>query len=538
MDPRIDQAGPAPSEVRDHHGGERPADRAGKPAEQGQGRDGAPRALAIEPAESREGGVVEARAHAGAEDQPGREIDRQCRGEREADQAERQQQRTRRQDRTSAAVLDAVADARRHEAARKQAEGQSPDNPAERPAGIAGDRLRQNRQEIVGRAPGEDLRHPEGRDDDRKAGCFCRRRKSSRGGAAHAATPQPHPDLPSSFATTSATQQASTSAGAGPPQQPARSSTAWVDGDSLRRADAGFGKHQPQIIGCRHIARDCRGDGANLLIAGEEQEGRRAPIALDAHRIEAGLGMGELAVAVRRHGAAGMLVRIDQGTQRLGAFEPGIEIETQLARQRQIGALAGGGDDPIDRADPMPAAGRLAFDDDLPVLLMERDDGEAGHERDAAALCELADFRPQLAARRQLIGVATAIDPHQIGAPGRPNERGLRLGIRELRQLQKRIAGGMSGADDQRRHPGIDMPGAAEDVGDAIGDPAGERGFALGRQTAASERIRRRPGAGGIDDGARQIAANAAIRRDRQKERAASPARGSRPCPSQGGRWR
>ena len=156
--------------------------------------------------------------------------------------------------------------------------------------------------------------------------------KASRGGAAHAATPHPQPDLPSSFATASATQQASTLAGAGPPQQPAAASSAMTGRVGQTPVS---GKHQPHIVGRRHIARDCRGDRADLLIAGEEQEGRRAAIALDADRIEAGLGMGELAVAVRRHRAAGMLIRIDQGTERLGAFEPGIEIETQLARQRQ-----------------------------------------------------------------------------------------------------------------------------------------------------------------------------------------------------------
>ena len=40
------------------------------------------------------------------------EIDRQGRRQRKADQAEGQQQRARRKDRTPAAVLDAVADAR------------------------------------------------------------------------------------------------------------------------------------------------------------------------------------------------------------------------------------------------------------------------------------------------------------------------------------------------------------------------------------------------------------------------------------------
>jgi hypothetical protein len=82
MDPRIDQTSPAPSEVRDHHGRERPAYGAGKSAEQGQRRDGPARALAVEPAQGGEGGVVKTGAHADAEHQPGYEIDRQRRGAR------------------------------------------------------------------------------------------------------------------------------------------------------------------------------------------------------------------------------------------------------------------------------------------------------------------------------------------------------------------------------------------------------------------------------------------------------------------------
>ena len=164
----------------------------------------------------------------------------------------------------------------------------------------------------------------------------------------------------------SATQQASTLAGAGPPQQPGRRIR---DGNWTRRADAGFRKHEPHIVGRRQVARDCRGDRADLLIAGEQQEGRRAAIALDADRIEAGLRMRELAMAVRRHRAAGMHVRIDQRTERLGAFEPGIEIETQLARQRQIGPLSGGGDDPIDRADPMPCRRAVSPSTMMPPVL-------------------------------------------------------------------------------------------------------------------------------------------------------------------------
>ena len=90
-----------------------------------------------------------------------------------------------------------------------------------------------------------------------------------------------------------------------------------------------------------------------MLIAGEQQERRRAAVALDADGVEAGFRMRQLAMPVRRHRAAGMHIRIDQGAERLGAFKPRVEIETQLARQRQVGTLSGGGDDPIDRPDPI-----------------------------------------------------------------------------------------------------------------------------------------------------------------------------------------
>ena len=51
-----------------------------------------------------------------------------------------------------------------------------------------------------------------------------------------------------------------------------------------------------------------------------------------------------------------------------------------------------------------------------------------------------------------------------------------------------------------------------------IGDPIGELGFAHGRQAARPERIRRGPGARGVDDRARQITANAVLRGHGQHE--------------------
>ena len=70
---------------------------------------------------------------------------------------------------------------------------------------------------------------------------------------------------------------------AGPPQHPLR----------LRRAgaDAGLRQHQLHVVGGLDVAGDGRGDRARLLVAGQQQEGRRAAIALDADRVEARLRM-------------------------------------------------------------------------------------------------------------------------------------------------------------------------------------------------------------------------------------------------------
>jgi hypothetical protein len=80
--------------------------------------------------------------------------------------------------------------------------------------GNGGDGAGQNGRKIVGGAPGEDLRHAEGGDDRAPA--------PRRAGRVYhqAAVRQPQPVRPSSLATASATQQASTLSGSGPPQRP------------------------------------------------------------------------------------------------------------------------------------------------------------------------------------------------------------------------------------------------------------------------------------------------------------------------------
>src|SRR5918999_6205751 len=159
------------------------------------------------------------------------------------------------------------------------------------------------------------------------------------------------------------------------------------------RADAGLGQHEPHVIGRRKIAGDRCCDRADLLVAGEQQKGRRSAIALDADGVEAALWMPELSMPVRGHRPAGMNVRVDQGAERLGTLEPRIKIETKLACQRHVRTLSGGGDDPIHRPDLAQTIGRLAFDDDPIIYAAQGHDGEACDERRSAALHEFPRVR-------------------------------------------------------------------------------------------------------------------------------------------------
>ena len=84
-------------------------------------------------------------------------------------------------------------------------------------------------------------------------------------------------------------------------------------------AHPGRGQHQLDVRGRCGVAGEPRGHRADLLVAGGEQEGRRAPVRLHADDEEALLGVGELAEAVRLDGAAGVHVRVDERREALRA---------------------------------------------------------------------------------------------------------------------------------------------------------------------------------------------------------------------------
>ena len=179
------------------------------------------------------------------------------------------------------------------------------------------------------------------------------------------AGPHPQPDLPSALASASATQQASTCCRGGTAAA-SRRCRRTID-RKVGRAHARLRQDEVDVVRCGDVAGDGRHDRADLLVAGQHQEGRRPPVALDADGVEARLGMGELAVAVRRHRSAGVQVRVDQRPERLRALQPRVEVEPQLAGQVQVRALSGRDDDPVDGADLADAVCRLALDHDLPA---------------------------------------------------------------------------------------------------------------------------------------------------------------------------
>jgi non-specific serine/threonine protein kinase len=87
-----------------------------------------------------------------------------------------------------------------------------------------------------------------------------------------------------------------------------------------------------------------------LLVASEQQERRRAAVALHADGVEAVLRVAQLLGAVGRHRPTRMHVGIDQRCQRLRRLDGRIQVQSQLARQAQVGAEASRADDFIERA--------------------------------------------------------------------------------------------------------------------------------------------------------------------------------------------
>ena len=66
-----------------------------------------------------------------------------------------------------------------------------------------------------------------------------------------------------------------------------------------------------------------------------------------------------------RHGAAGVVLRVDERGQRAGGLDAGVEVQAQLAQRVQVGPEAGGARDGVDGRARAAPAGVSSVEGDL-----------------------------------------------------------------------------------------------------------------------------------------------------------------------------
>ena len=167
------KAGVAPADRLQPPRGQRPSHRRGEACDQGDAGDRAPRRVAIDAAERAEGGVVEARAHADAEQEPGGEQHRYRIGEAEQRQPRGQHEVGKRQHGPAADQIDLPADARPEHGRDDQRRREGGKDPVRGDAEIARDRIGEDRRQVIARSPGQRLRGAERHNDGKLAAVHC-----------------------------------------------------------------------------------------------------------------------------------------------------------------------------------------------------------------------------------------------------------------------------------------------------------------------------------------------------------------------------
>lgn len=144
-------------------------------------------------------------------------------------------------------------------------------------------------------------------------------------------------------------------------------------------------------------------DGADLLVAGGEQEGRGPAVGLHAHDVEVLLRVGQQPGAVRLNGAAGVEFGVDQRTELTRGFDSRVQFQPEFPEDVQIGAEAGGRNHDVG----LEGAAIRGGQGDGAVGRGEGGDPEPGVKFDGAGLDEAAEPAAELAAGGEPIGVAS-----------------------------------------------------------------------------------------------------------------------------------
>lgn len=156
-DRRENQVGGAPVRLLIHCGGQRGEDGAGQARGEGQDHQGADGAVAVPAGQRGERRWVEHRAHRGAGQQPPGVEHRQRGGERDQDQRGDGEDRAGGHDRARSDPVEDAPDRDTRERGGELTERERRGDRRGRPAGLGGDRDRQDRERVVQDAPAGDL---------------------------------------------------------------------------------------------------------------------------------------------------------------------------------------------------------------------------------------------------------------------------------------------------------------------------------------------------------------------------------------------
>ena len=162
---RPGKAGLAPADGLQAKRRQRPADRRSKTRNERDAGDRAARGLAIDAPERAEGGIIEAIAHADAEQEPGQHQHPDRLREAEQHEPARKHQIGDRQHRPAADAVDLAADARPEQAGDHQRRRIGAENPVRGDAEIVRDRIGDQRRQIDAGGPGQRLGGAECQDD-------------------------------------------------------------------------------------------------------------------------------------------------------------------------------------------------------------------------------------------------------------------------------------------------------------------------------------------------------------------------------------
>ena len=248
-------------------------------------------------------------------------------------------------------------------------------------------------------------------------------------------------------------------------------------------------------------------DRADLLVAGGQQEGGGAAVALHPHDHIARFWVGELGDAVGGHGAAGVHVGVDDRAEGGRALQGRLQRQAQLGGDGVVGPEPGGRDhriglhDQVLGLDDLVALDVVAGQPDPVTGQRDGADAKAADQLDAAVLDQGGQVGGEPAPGREFVGLGAALADQWPGGgrADRPHDLGARRLLLELGQGEQAGRSRMAGPDHHRPPSGIAVTVAAEDVGQPVGDPGAGVGLAQGGEPGGAQGVGLGPGPRGVD---------------------------------------